>query len=390
MAGVPPVTRILHFVYGLGRGGLQTGLENLLGGLDRSRFEHVICALRPPIDHPMCQGLSHLARIMCATATESGSRFQVGAIARTIREVKPDIVHSRNWGCIEAVLAARWAGCAVIHGEHGIDTDLVDRELRRRSWFRRLAFETSDRVLAVSRQLQQLHAARTGFPAEKITVVHNGVNDQRFRPDPLLRARVRRELGFADNDFCIVSVGHLTPVKDHMTELRAAAELARVVENWKLVIIGDGPERSQLETFIQADPALKNRVSLPGLTRRVPEMLTAFDVFTLPSVTEGICNSLLEAMATGLPVIATATGGNPEVVSDGQSGLLFPVGDFRALADKLALLARQPDLRLKLGQSAIRRVQDEFSIASMVRGYDEVYSSLGRRKHKAGATESRP
>jgi glycosyltransferase involved in cell wall biosynthesis len=239
-----------------------------------------------------------------------------------------------------------------------------------------MAFEMSDRVLAVSYQLQQIHAARTGFSAKKITVIHNGVNTRRFFPDPEIRARVRQELGLLETDLCIGSVGNLTPVKDHMTELLAVAEMAKVLTNWRFVIIGDGPERPKLEAFINAHPTWKDRVSLPGLTLRVPELLNAFDVFTLSSVTEGICNSLLEAMATGLPAIATNTGGNPEVVVDGDSGLLFPVGDDRQLAEKLLLVATQPELRRRLGQNAIRRVQEEFSIAAMVQGYDAVYSSL--------------
>jgi sugar transferase (PEP-CTERM/EpsH1 system associated) len=372
----------MHVVYGIGRGGVHTGMENLLGGLDRNRYEHVICVLRPPIDHPLCQGLSGLAELMCLRTTESQSRFQVRALCRAIRQVKPDIVHTRNWGCIESVIAARLAGCAVVHCEHGIDVDLVDREPRRRAWFRRFAFGIADRVVAVSHQLQRLHAARTGFPADRITVIHNGVNNRRFFPDPRIRARVRQELGFAEDDFCIISVGNLRPVKDHMTELLAVAELAKVVPNWRFVIIGGGPERPKLEAFINAHPEWKDRVALPGLSLRVAEMLNAFDVFTLSSVTEGICNSLLEAMATGLPVIATDTGGNPEVVVNGHSGLLFPVGDHRQLAEKLLLLATQPDLRLKMGQQAIRRVQEEFSIASMARGYESVYNSIVKARSR--------
>ena len=152
----------MHVVYGLGRGGLQTGLENLLGRLDRNRFEHIVCALRPPIDHPMCQGLAELPKVMCP---HDGVGLSLSApIARAIREVKPDIVHSRNWGCIEAVPAAVGSVPALlVHGEHGIDYDLVAGEPRRRKCFRRVAFEMADRILSVSYQLRELHAERTGF-----------------------------------------------------------------------------------------------------------------------------------------------------------------------------------------------------------------------------------
>lgn len=379
--------RIMHVVYGLGRGGIQTGLENLLGRLDRDRFEHIVCALRPPIDHPMCQGLAHLAQVMCLRTTESGSRFQVAAIARAIREVKPDVVHSRNWGCIETVPAGRWAGsCAVVHGEHGFDSDQSVGEPLRRALFRRAAFEMADRVLAVSYQTRQLHAQQTGFPASKITVIHNGVNERLFFPDPASRQRVRAELGMAEHEFCIGSVANLAPVKDLMTTLRAVAELAGTVKDWRCVIFGEGPERSKLQAFIDDHPEWKRRVSLPGLTRRVPEMLNAMDVFVLSSLTEGICNSLLEAMATGLPVVVTKTGGNPEIVVEGQSGFLFPVGDVQQLTEKLIALRNRKDLRLELGQQAVRRMREEFSLESMSQNYDRVYSSLA--PPAAGAIEA--
>jgi len=367
----------MHVVYGLGRGGIQTGLENLLGRLDRDCFEHIVCALRPPIDHPMCQGLAGLARVMCLRTTESSSRFQVAAIVRAIREVKPDIVHSRNWGCIETVPAARWAGsCAIVHGEHGFDSGQVGGEPRRRAWFRRAAFEMADRVLAVSYQTRALHAQQTGFPARRITVIHNGVNERLFFPDPASRARIRAELGIAEGEFCIGSVANLAPVKDLMTTLRAVAELAGTVKDWRCLILGEGPERSKLEAFIDEHPEWKCRVSLPGLTRRIPEMLNAMDAFVLSSVTEGICNSLLEAMATGLPVVVTNTGGNPEIVVDGQSGFLFPVGGVQQLVEKLIALRNRRDLRLELGQQAVRRMREEFSLESMAQNYDRVYNSL--------------
>ena len=131
-----------------------------------------------------------------------------------------------------------------------------------------------------------------------------------------------------------------------------------------------------MKDFVHAHSAWEQRVSFLGSSNRVPELLRAMDVYVLPSVNEGICNSLLEAMATGVPVTVTAIGGNPEVVVDGESGLLFPVGDIRELTEQLLLLVAQKDLRAQLGQKALRRVRQEFSIDSMVRNYAQVYESL--------------
>src|SRR6185503_14688697 len=146
------------------------------------------------------------------------------------------------------------------------------------------------------------------------------------------------ELGLSEHEFCIGCVGNFFPVKGHITMLQSLQRFAANVKDWRLVLIGEGPERSKLESFVDSHPEWKRRVSFLGLSHRVPEMMNALDVYVLPSVAEGISNSLLEAMATGLPVIATATGGNPEVVIDGESGLLFPVGDADALTDHLLLL----------------------------------------------------
>jgi glycosyltransferase involved in cell wall biosynthesis len=125
------------------------------------------------------------------------------------------------------------------------------------------------------------------------------------------------------------------------------------------------------------------------LSGRVSELLNAFDVYVLCSITEGICNSLLEAMATGLPVVVTATGGNPEVVVAGQSGLLFPVGDSHQLVGHLAALQARRDLGYYLGSQAVQRVRTEFSLESMVRRYEEVYNELAiSRRGKRGSPAS--
>jgi glycosyltransferase involved in cell wall biosynthesis len=290
--------------------------------------------------------------------------------------MKPDVVHSRNWGAVEAVVAARWRGCAVVHSEHGLEAGADAREPRRRIWFRRLAFELADRVLSVSYQLRDLHANRTGFSAEKITVVHNGVDTERFRPDAAVRARVRQELGIEEEEFCIGAVGNLLPVKDHVTLLRAAEMFAPGAGKWRLLLIGEGSERAALMAFTGERPALRP-VTFLGSSDRVAELLNAMDAYVLPSLAEGISNALLEAMASGLPVIATNVGGNPEVVDRG-SGLLFRAADAGELAKHLQLLRADRERRLDLAQVARRRIMTCFSIESMLRNYSGIYESAGR------------
>jgi glycosyltransferase involved in cell wall biosynthesis len=225
--------------------------------------------------------------------------------------------------------------------------------------------------------LKNLHAKRTRFPARRITVIHNGVDGRRFSPDASARAHFRRAYGVSDEEFCIGCVGNLIPVKDHLTLLRAVDGFARSGRPWRLLIAGAGPELPTLTAFADAHPAWKSRVMFLGRNNSIAGLLNAMDVFVLSSLTEGISNSLLEAMATGLPVVATATGGNPEVVpDDGGSGLLFPVGDAGRLTEHLLALDARPVWRKQLGQRALRLAREEFSIDSMVRKYEEIYQSF--------------
>ena len=192
------------------------------------------------------------------------------------------------------------------------------------------------------------------------------------------RVQARQELGISENEFLIGCVGNLTPVKDHRTVLEAVCQLAAQCHDWRLVVMGKGPELPKLESFLEGHPEWKHRVSFPGRSNQVPAMLNAMDVYVLSSLVEGISNSMLEAMAIGLPVVVTNVGGNPEVAADGESGLLFPVGDARKLAERLLLLRNREDVRVELGRQALRRMRQSFSIDSMVREYEQLYESLGR------------
>jgi sugar transferase (PEP-CTERM/EpsH1 system associated) len=378
----------MHVVDSLGNGGLENGLVNLINGLEPGRFENVVYTIR----HlgPNAERLpKDRTTVICQGKQDTDSAIQIGTLARAIRSIRPHIVHSRNWASIEAVIASRWVGnCAVVHSEHGLEAAASAKEPRRRIWFRRLAYEMADRVLSVSAHLRDLHTQRTGFRADRFTVVHNGVDSRRFSPNPGLRARMRKELGIPDDAFCIGCVGNLLPVKDHMTVLKAVEILAGKSAHWRLVIIGEGPERPKLEGYLDQYPEWKQQVSLPGTSHRVPEMLHSMDVYVLPSISEGISNSLLEAMSTGLAVIATKAGGNPEVVVNGESGLLFPVGDFPALAGQLDRLRTRLELRCDLAQQAAHRVRKEFSLDSMVQKYAGVYEGLSPVFRRRGTTNA--
>ena len=388
--------RIMHVVeaFGVG-GGVENGIANLIERMDPRRFEHVLCAVfhvgpkteRYPLDR---------VALLCLGQKRARARSQVGPLAQMIRQVKPDLVHSRNWGAIETVFAARWAGCPAIHSEHGVEVDQTAEPWRRR-WLRRAAYAAANRVFSVSYELQESLARSSGFALRKIGVIHNGVNTQRFRPDVPLGRKFRAELAIAEDEFVIGCVGRMNPVKDYRTMLRAAEIFSRECRSWRLLLVGDGPERSALENLVAGSDALRGHVHFLGVTGRVAEVLNALDVYVLSSIVEGISNSLLEATAAGVPVIATRTGGTPEVVVDGQSGLLVPVGAPGELAESLIGLYRQPQERERLGNAGRQRAKEEFALDFMVRQYEEMYGGLascgvdgrgGRQGHGASALAS--
>ena len=369
--------RILHIIDTLGLGGMEKGVVNLINRMDPARFEHIVCVVRGT--GSLADSISaNRARVIRLGETASGMRLQALTLARQIAMVRPDVVHSRNWGTIESVFAGScFRSCAVVHSEHGLESYSAV-EPRRRRWLRRLAFQFADRVLSVSQDLRDYHAMRTGFPAAKISVIHNGVDIDRFcrRPEQRLQTRVR--YGVAPGEFCIGSVGRLEPIKDMLTLLRAAAEFP-VSLNWRLLIAGGGRELPVLQEFLRERPETRSRTLFLGEIPDVPDFLNSLDLYVLPSLYEGISNSLLEAMSSGLAVVASKVGGNTEVVVDGESGLLFAVGDSAALAQRLIMLQTQAELRIRLGRQAINRIKESFSLESMVRGYERMYSAVAAK-----------
>jgi len=367
--------RIMHIIETLETGGLERGVVNLVNKMDPERFEHVVCTIRR-LGSFLDQLSPDRVRVVCLNRDHPGLSVNLVSLLRTIAKVNPHVVHSRNWGAVEAIPAG-WClrSCGLIHSEHGIDVGTGHLKFRRK-WLRRFAYSLADRVLSVSYQLREFLARETGFPADKIDVMHNGVDTERFRIQPLAGARERQRLGIPLDTFCVGAVGRLEPEKDLMTLFRAAMQFPAEWKNWRILIAGDGSESKVLREFVNCRPELRNSIVFLGEVQNVPEILKALDIYVLPSITEGISNSLLEAMASGLPVVASATGGNPEVVVDNESGLLFPVGDSGSLASKLLLLREQGDRRTRLGRQALQRIQEHFSMDAMVSRYERLYYSV--------------
>lgn len=363
-------TRIIHVLHRMAAGGTELALSRIISGLDPQRFENIICTVSP-------LSAEVRADFHCVSLNRTGRKTGslVADFARLFRKTRPDIVHSRNWGAIEAVLAAKLARVPrVIHSEHGRDINTMNGDPWRRRVFRRFAYGLADEVFAVSRELREHYSAQVGIAKSHIGLVPNGVDTERFHPDDETRIRMRLQLGIPSTAFIAGTVGRLDPVKDHKTLLHTAELLGSSKTNSHIVIVGGGPEHEMLKTCIAASPSLHGRVHLTGESGHPEHWLNAFDVFVLSSLSEGMSNTLLEAMATALPCVVTDVGANPDLVDEGKSGYLVHVGDAKAMTDRIFQLAIDPQLRARMGQRGRLKVTQKFSMARMLENYTRLYT----------------
>ncbi len=361
---------VVHVVHWLRLAGLENGVVNLIRCL-HDRFRHtVICIADTGV---LAARLPPEVRVI-DFSTVVAREFLLFRLVRVFRELRPDIVHSRNWGTIDSVLAAWLAGVPVrIHGEHGRTAVDPGGQNRRRKIIRRLVSPLVSRFVTVSDDLREWLISDVGIAADKVICIHNGVDVARFAGGQF--GLGRRSADLSHNDLVVGAVGRLDPVKDHRTLLEAFARIRGRRPQWRLTIIGEGELRAQLEARA-AKADLKGAVDLLGERSDVPEALRDLNIFVISSIAEGLSNTVLEAMATGLPIVATRTGGNPELVEDGVNGMLVPVGDVDALAIALSTYLHDPALAARHGGASRRRAVERFSLERMALDYEKLYLSL--------------
>ena len=370
--------RVLHVVNRLDLGGTESGIMKVIAGLRNQGFTHAVCTTR---GHSEAFAKQHVfSGPLFDAAGASKARFLVPRFARIMRQYRPHIVHSRNWGAIEAVFAARLVGVpVVIHSEHGYELDMLAGLLLRRRLLRRFAYAAADAVFTVSSDLRDYHARQAGVSPVRIEVLVNGVDTERFAPRPEAKSASRAGLGLPQSSFVIGAVGRLVPIKGQSLLLEAAGILVQRGLDVSVVLAGDGPELERLRS-VAVSTGLSSRVFFLGASNAIPDFLNALDVFVLPSISEGMSNTLLEAMSSGLPVVASRVGGNVELIEDRVSGLLFGVGDVAGLAEHLSHLLANPQLRCALAGSARTRVMACYRLDSMIEGYRSLYRRLAAQR----------
>jgi sugar transferase (PEP-CTERM/EpsH1 system associated) len=377
LAGADSRPLVAHVVYRFDTGGLENGVVNLINHLGDDEFRHVVVALTEVTD--FAQRIRRPDVRCIALHKRPGQTWWLyPRLLRLLRALRPAIVHTRNLAALEVQPVAWAAGVPVrIHGEHGRDVGDYDGSHRGYQRVRRLYRPFVQHYVALSRDLRQYLVDKVHVPPARITQVCNGVDTQRFHPAAGGGAEPIAGCPFDPQRHWLVgTVGRMQTVKDQPTLARAfvhALEVAPALRaRLRLVLVGDGPLRADCEAVLAA-AGVRELAWLPGERADVPALMRGLHAFALPSLAEGISNTVLEAMASGLPVLATAVGGNPELVDEGHTGHLLPPADAPALARALAALATDPAHAAALGRAGRAAAEARFSLQAMVAAYRAVY-----------------
>lgn len=292
-----------------------------------------------------------------------------------LRREQVSLIHAHQYTPFFYAAASRVlsGGRPILFTEHG--RHFPDYPRRKRLLFNRVLLRRQDRVVGVGEAVRQALLANEGLPPRRVEVVYNGLDLSAFAAGRPEREAVRREIGVGADDWVLLQVARLDYLKDHATAIRAFAQLTTRRPGARLVLVGEGPERPKIEAAIRTS-GVEGRVRLLGLRKDVARLLQAADVFLLSSISEGIPLTLIEAMAAGLPVVATRVGGVGEVVEEGATGLLAPSGDAVGLAAHLLRLVADPRERERLGEQGRQRAKALFSREKMNARYLELYEEM--------------
>lgn len=361
----------MHVLGSFGMGGAEMGVVRMIREFPDAGVRHSVLSLS--------RDLSLKSWLPARVSCESLPRNQVDRtvflrLAALFSEKKVDIAHVNNLGpWFDTALAARMAGIKSLETFHGVENP----ELHL-SWAKkiqaRLSLGLGHGVTAVSPPAAALFSRLTGIDECRLTLIPNSVDTRRFAPvDERTRQALKKKLHLPVGEFLVGCVAALRPVKDHAGLIEAFARIKEINASVCLVLVGTGPLRKPLQQ--QAEQlGVADRVVFTGVTHAVEDYLKCLDLFVLNSITEGLSYAVLEAMSTGVPVVATRVGGNPLVVKEGVTGCLVPRKNSHRLAETVLHLAGSRELRLNMGRQARTLVQDRFSLDHMLQQYLRLYT----------------
>jgi len=372
--------RIAYVVHTFDTGGLERSIAHLVNGLPCYQFSPLIVCLNR--NGAAAQWLDHSGVPIIELRKRSGNDWRaVCRMATVFKSRKVDVVHSHNWGTlVEASLAARWARVPChVHSERGTvlgSTEIHGCHHRLRglamNWTLRRTSAVITNAVSVATRISQ----RSGFPRESIIVVPNGVNPPRVGNRQEARISIRRQLGIAGDAIVIGSIGRLVAVKNFQLAIRALSELAATNQNLHLILVGDGPERGALQQAAES-PHLANRVHFAGERPDIGQWLAAMDIYVNTSCSEGMSQSIIEAMALGMPMVVTDVGDNALLVGGSNPcGLVVPSNDAPALVKAMRSLIQAPGQVSLFAENAKAKHVAEYSFPVMIRRYETLYARM--------------
>ena len=375
----PPL--IAHILYRFDVGGLENGVVNLINRIPEDRYQHVIISLTDTTDFKKRLNNPNV-EVYCLHKKPGQDPAYLWRLWKLLRKLKPSITHTRNLAALETVVVALLAGVRRrVHSEHGWGMADLHGSNRKYRLLRRTISNLVHRYIGLSKHIEQYLQQDVGIPKSKLIQLYNGVDASRFTTD--LNQMEKDKLlptDFLSNESIVIgTVGRMEPVKDQLTLANAFIRLVEMNslqgKHLRLIMIGDGELRAQAQQLLN-QAGLETQVWLPGSNNQVPELMHAMDIFVLPSRNEGISNTILEAMASSLPVVATDVGGNPELVVVNETGVLVAADDPPSMAQALHEYVQNPDRRSAHGVAGRQRVEHNFLLEQMVEKYLSVYDGL--------------
>lgn len=364
--------KIIHVTLSLNIGGLENLVLKLLSKIDREKYIPHVCTMTANSDLVD----EFLANDVCVHVLEKreGIDWSLSFRLRDLfRQLGVDIVHTHNIApYLYATIGAKMAGVpVVIHTEH---SNLFSHQKRLMS-AERVFSKVTDAIISDSEKVTAQLISGQKIDPNKVKTIINGIDTDSFAESA--RINLSAKIGIPEEHKVVGIVARLVPVKNHKMLLESFSLIKQKLKRVNLVIVGDGPLRGELESYAKT-LGIAEYVTFLGNRRDVPELMSAFNLFALSSLDEGLSLTLLEAMSSGLPIVATEVGGNPEVVVCGETGFIVPSQNPAAFAQACVKLLSDDNLALEMGRQGLERVRALYSIDKMTRSYEQVYERAQR------------
>lgn len=365
--------KIAFVTYLLDIGGLETLILELCRNLDAKKYLPVVYTFQK--NGRLQNEFENAGIPIIIIKKKYGTDWTLPIkLAKIFKESKIGIVHTHNespW--LYAGIAAKITNLPLVHTDHTF-TDYHEKRWVR--IYKILSMLTSQ-ITTVSKGVADILVHQIGIPAHKVKIIYNGVDLTKYTKSIDVKAE-KKNLSITERDVVVGNVSRLVPIKDHMTLIYAFRQVVQRVPYAKLLIVGDGPLKNKL-LELRDKLGLEDSIKFLGFQRNIPDLLKVFDIFafsSIPSIKEGLSISVLEAMASGLPVVSTGINGTAEAVIDGQTGIIVPPGEPQVMSEAICRLLFNSAEAKCMGEKGRERVKQHFSFEKMIGEYESIYDSI--------------